>query len=212
MSAHTILHACDRMHRPDALFDAMTERWKDVDIFYLEEHVPDERRAPTTKTVAGGMDPAVKQPAEADNKNKGEGVFSRETPKTISVHNYDDLPDLPTDMALNKEGAKNPFDRKVRGADLNTVALKPRMSALYHEMGREELIALCAHRLDKYAVYLGIRSVDAYVQQHAPPRGMDLNMKLQVSVGVGYSGVWVKCSVRDMSMSPFTLPILSRLT
>jgi hypothetical protein len=34
------------MHRPDALFDAMTERWKDVDIFYLEEHVPDERRAP----------------------------------------------------------------------------------------------------------------------------------------------------------------------
>jgi hypothetical protein len=137
--------------------------------------------------IAGvyGNTSAEPLPAKIVDQNEDKNTRPREVTETDTVvHDYDDLPDIPTDMALNKGATDNPFDRKVRGADVNTVALKPRMSALYHGMARAELIALCVHRLQKYATYLGIESVDAYVQKHAPQKGMELNMRYQVCVGV----------------------------
>jgi hypothetical protein len=112
-----------------------------------------------------------------------------------TVHKYEDLPDIP-DMNVNREGGgENPFDRKIRGADATTVIMKPRLSAVYHEMARDELVALCAHRLDKYAAYLGIKSVDAYVQQHAPRKGLNLNMRYQVCGGLSSVTVCSSCGV-----------------
>jgi hypothetical protein len=150
-------------------------------------HLLGPARARMSILIAGvyGNTSAEPLPAKIVDQNEDKNTRPREVTETDTVvHDYDDLPDIPTDMALNKGATDNPFDRKVRGADVNTVALKPRMSALYHGMARAELIALCVHRLQKYATYLGIESVDAYVQKHAPQKGMELNMRYQVCVGV----------------------------